>query len=118
MRKLPWGSILAGVLAAFFLFGSLGNMVAPASILEEYKRWGYPPWFHFVTGAMEFAVAALLVSRSTRFAGTVLATILMCAAAATVVLHGEYAHAIAPLIVMVFSVLVGATTMRSRLPAS
>jgi hypothetical protein len=42
----------------------------------------------------------------------------MCAAAATVVLHGEYAHAIAPLIVMVFSVLVGVTTMQSRLPAS
>jgi hypothetical protein len=71
-----------------------------------------------VTGAVEFAAAALFVSRSTRLAGTVLATILMCGAAGTVLVHGEYAHAIAPLIVMIFSVLVGATTMRPRLPAA
>ncbi len=26
-------------------------------IAQEYLRWGYPPWFHFVTGSLELTTA-------------------------------------------------------------
>jgi hypothetical protein len=26
----------------------------------EYQRWGYPDWFHFMTGGLELVVALLL----------------------------------------------------------
>jgi hypothetical protein len=38
----------------------------------------------------------------------------MCAALGTVVIHGEYGHAVAPLIVAGLSILVGWITWRQR----
>ena len=66
MSKIPWRNLFALALAAFFVVGSLSNNFAPGSIYEEYLRWGYPPWFHFVTGALELTTAVLLARASTR----------------------------------------------------
>jgi hypothetical protein len=53
MSKISRHQGLALALAAFFVVGSLSNIFAPGSIYEEYLRWGYPRWFHFVTGSLE-----------------------------------------------------------------
>lgn len=108
-----WKSALAWTLAAFFVLGGLGNLLAPPPILEDYRRWGYPDWFHFVTGSLELASAGLLILRSTRLIGAGLAVLLMSAAAGTVLLHGEYAHALAPLAVLAVAVVVGWMTRRA-----
>ena len=72
MSKISWRQVLALALAAFFVVGSLSNIFAPPSIYEEYLRWGYPRWFHFVTGSLELTTAVLLARAQTRLWGSAL----------------------------------------------
>ncbi|WP_032830654.1 MULTISPECIES: DoxX family protein [unclassified Pseudomonas] len=114
MRKFSWRPILAWTLAAFFLVGAIGNIFVSESIAEDYLRWGYPDWFHFVTGALELTTAVLLAVAATRLWGAALGCVAMFAAAATVIVHGEYAHAIPPVVVLALSAVVGWTAWRLR----
>lgn len=116
MRKFSWKSILAWTLAVFFLFGALGNIFASESIAEDYQRWGYPAWFHFVTGGLELLTAVLLAVAATRFWGAALGCVAMFAAAATVIAHGEYAHAIPPTVVLALTAVVGWIAWRRGSP--
>lgn len=118
MRNLSWRPILAWTLAAFFLFGAIGNIFVSESITEDYLRWGYPDWFHFVTGGLELTTAVLLAVAATRLWGAALGCVAMFAAAATVIVHGEYAHAIPPVVVLALSAVVGWTAWRLRLSTS
>ncbi|AXK67237.1 DoxX family protein [Burkholderia sp. IDO3] len=117
MSKIAWRQVLPLVLAAFFVVGSLSNIVAPRSIFEEYLKWGYPHWFHFVTGSLELMTAALLVRARTRLWGAAIGCTVMVAALATVTVHGEYGHAVAPLVVATLSIVVGWIAWRKRLAA-
>jgi DoxX-like family len=107
MSKISWRQVLPIALAAFFVVGSLTNIFAPGSIYGEYLKWGYPRWFHFVTGSLELATAILLLRAPTRPLGVALGCTVMFAAFATVIIHGEYAHAVPPLVVATLSLLVG-----------
>jgi DoxX-like protein len=118
MSKIPWRQVLAWALAGFFVAGSLGNIFAPRSIIEEYVRWGYPHWFHFVTGSLELTTAVLLARAPTRLWGAALGCTVMCAALGTVIIHGEYAHAAQPLVVAGLAIVVGWITRRNRLSGS
>jgi uncharacterized protein YybS (DUF2232 family) len=106
MSLFTWNATLAWVLAAFFIVGSVINVLAPGSTAAEYQRWGYPDWFHFVTGALELAAAVLLALTSTRLLGAGLGVVVMLAAIATVVLHGEYFRAAPPFVVLILLALV------------
>jgi hypothetical protein len=117
-RQVSARQVPALALAAFFVAGSLGNIFAFGSIYEEYLRWGYPHWFHFVTGSLELTTAVLLAQARTRLWGSALGCAVMLAALATVTLHGEYGHGVPPLIAATLSILVGWTTWRKRLPSS
>src|ERR1700684_1687787 len=94
MSKISWSQVSMQVpalaLATFFVVGSLINIFAPGSTYEEYLRWGYPHWFHFVTGSLELTTAVLLAQARTRPWGSALGCTVMLAALATVTLHGEY----------------------------
>jgi hypothetical protein len=105
-------------LAAFFAVGSLSNLFAPQSIYEEYLRWGYPHWFHFVTGSLELITAVLLARASSRLLGSALGCAVMLAALGTVAIHGEYGHAAPPLVVAALSTFVGWIVWRRRLSDS
>lgn len=107
MPKISWRDVLPFALAVFFVVGSLSNIVAPGSIYEEYLKWGYPPWFHFFTGTMELTASILLFRKQTRLSGALLGGTVMFAALATVVIRGEYAHAVAPFVVATLSLVVG-----------
>ncbi|BDU21561.1 DoxX family protein [Dyella sp. GSA-30] len=107
MPKISWRQALPFVLATFFVVGSLINIIAPGSIYEEYLKWGYPPWFHFFTGTMELTAAILLFRKATRLSGALLGGTVMFAALATVVIRGEYAHAVPPLAAATLSLVVG-----------
>jgi len=100
MKTLPWRDIFAWLLAAFFVLGGSLNIFATAELVEDYRRWGYPGWFHYVTGSLEWMAAALIMLPVTRLAGSTLAAAIMVSAAGTVLMHGEYSHAIAPMIVL------------------
>jgi len=114
LSKISWRQVLAWALAAFFVAGSLGNLLAPHTIIEEYVRWGYPHWFHFVTGSLELTAAVLLARASSRLWGAALGCTVMCAALGTVIIHGEYAHAAPPLVVAGLAILVGWISWRQR----
>jgi len=116
-RQVSARQISALALAAFFVVGSLTNIFAPGSIYQEYLRWGYPHWFHFVTGSLELATAVLLARSRTRLWGAALGCSVMLAALATVTLHGEYGHGVLPLIAATLSIIVGWFAWRKRLPS-
>lgn len=113
MRILPWRHIYAWLLAAFFVLGGSLNTFASPEILADYQRWGYPDWFHYLTGLTEWTAAALIALPATRLAGSVLACAVMAAAAGTVLLNGEYAHAVPPLVVLALAGLNGWLTWRA-----
>lgn len=115
MPKMSWRQVSALALAAFFVVGSLSNIIAPPSIYEEYLRWGYPHWFHFVTGSLELTTAVLLARTRTRLWGSALGCAVMLAALATMTIHGDYGHGVAPLVVAALSILVGWIELRRRL---
>lgn len=115
MSKVSRRQVLPFALAAFFVVGSISNIVAPGSIYDEYLRWGYPRWFHFVTGSVEFTTAILLLWAPSRALGSALGCTVMFAALATVIIHGEYGHAVPPLVVATFSIVVGWRTWRNFL---
>ncbi|MGQ4274776.1 DoxX family protein [Terrihabitans sp. B22-R8] len=114
MPGLNWPLILRWLFAAFFVFGGFGNIFASGAILADYARWGYPGWFHYVTGLLELSVAGLVIVWPRNVYGPILGGLVMLAAAGTVILHGEYSHAIAPLIVFGFCLLVSWLTARPR----
>jgi hypothetical protein len=118
MSKTTWRQVLPLALAAFFVVGSLSNLFAPQSIYEEYLRWGYPHWFHFVTGSLELTTAVLLARAPSRLLGSALGCAVMLAALATVAIHSEYGHAALPLVVAALSISLGWITWRKRLSDS
>ncbi|RUL62020.1 DoxX family protein [Dyella dinghuensis] len=118
MSKISWRQVLPLALAAFFVVGSLSNIFAPGSIYEEYLKWGYPRWFHFVTGSLELTAAMLLFRIPTRLLGSALGCAVMLAALATVIIHGEYVHAVPPLLAAALSLAVGWISWRKRMAST
>lgn len=114
MFKISWCQVLPLVLAAFFFLGSLSNIFAPESIYEEYLKWGYPRWFHFLTGSLELTAAILIFRARSRLLGLALGCTVMFAAIATVMIHGEYRHAVLPLVVAIWSLVIGWISWRTR----
>ncbi len=105
--KFDWAKVLAYLLVAFFIVGSITNLISPDNITEQYARWGYPSWFHLITGSLELITALFLLSSRFRFWGAALGCTVMLAATATVVWHQEYAHAGAPILVFVLTAVLG-----------
>lgn len=87
-------------LVIFFAVGSIGNIFPPDNVQADYERWGYPDWFHYVTGALELVVAILIARPATRLIGSGLGCLIMGSAFVTLLLHGEYSHAAAPAVIL------------------
>lgn len=107
LTRFNWKTLLAYLLAVFFLIGAVGNTFVSDEIAADYARWGYPSWFHYLTAVLELIAAILLAVASTRFWGAALGAAVMGAAIATVLLNGEFAHAIAPVVVLAVALVVG-----------
>jgi len=78
------------------VFAGFLNIIAPEPLRADYLRWGYPGWFHYATGALEWSSAVLLIRHGTRKAGAMLGGLIMGAAIMTLLLHREWLHAIFP----------------------
>ena len=95
------------LLTVFFAIGGLINIIAPGRIADEFLEWGYPSWFHFLTGSLEIVTAVLLVRSKTRFLGVILGALVMLAAAATVLMHHLTSRVVPPTTVFALLVLLG-----------
>ena len=83
MPDVTWQLVLVGLLVVFFVFGGVVNLYGPEAVTKDFARWGYPPYFHLVTGALE-----------------------LLAAAATLLFQREFTHMIPALVVVGLLVLV------------
>jgi hypothetical protein len=116
LRNAPWKSMYVWLVAAFFVFGGLTNIFTPDEIRADYLRWGYPDWFRFLTGTLEITAAALIALHSTRLWGAILGSIVMTGAVGTLFLHGEFTHAITPLLALVAVLAVAGLNRKTRGP--
>ncbi len=106
MPDVTWQLVLVGLLVVFFVFGGVVNLYGPEAVTKDFARWGYPPYFHLVTGALELLAAVLLVFPATRLIGVALGGSVMLAAAATLLFQREFTHMIPALVVVGLLVLV------------
>ena len=114
-KSLPViSSMLAWLLAAFFLFGAYGNAFISEENAAAYAAWGYPDWFHYVTAILELAAGLLLVRAISRPYGAALGALVMAAASLTTLLNADYDHAVAPGIVLFVSLAVLALSLAAR----
>jgi hypothetical protein len=111
MSVISWIQGLTGALSAFFALGFVINTFAVKKVGPEYERWGYPDWFHFVSGGLELLVALLLPAAVTRPFGIMLGSAIMLAAVATVIYHREHPRAVPPFIVFVLLAILGWTML-------
>jgi uncharacterized membrane protein YphA (DoxX/SURF4 family) len=111
---LSFKAIVAWLLAAFFLLGAYGNIFLSPDNASAYARWGYPDWFHYLTAFLELGAALLLIGYRTRLYGAVLGAVVMAAATLTTLIHGDYDHSTAPIIVFAVSLLVTVLNMPAR----
>jgi hypothetical protein len=90
--QIPIATVIAWLLA--FAIGGAGifNATGGAGVQAEFRRWGYPVWWNFVTAALEMLSAGLTVFAETRIWGLALGALVLIAAAATLIWRGEYKH--------------------------
>ena len=115
MFKISWRQVFPWLLPLSSSWDHSATSLPRGSIYEEYVRWGYPHWFHFVTGSLELTTAVLLAFAPSRLLGSALGCAVMFAALGIVLINGEYGHAVPPLVVAGLSIVVGWMTWRKRL---
>jgi uncharacterized membrane protein YphA (DoxX/SURF4 family) len=81
--------VLAGILAAMFLFAGGFKLSGAQTAIDNFAKWGYPDWFRIVTGVIEVTAAILVLVPRTSFYGTLLILPTMVGAVITHVTHGE-----------------------------
>ena len=112
MKKVSVIQISSWALAAFFVIGAFANLFPSVQTAENYARWGYPVWFHYVTGVLELITVFMLISSKTRIIGILLVVGIMVSAIATVLFHGETGHALLPFIVLCVAAALAFVSMK------
>jgi uncharacterized membrane protein YphA (DoxX/SURF4 family) len=93
-------SLIIWALVAFFIIGGVGNIFPPPAVQADYNRWGYPGWFHYITGILELTTAILIARETTRRIGAMLGGSVMASALVTLGINAELLHAAAPAAVL------------------
>ena len=91
-------AVVAYVFAAMFVMMGGMKFMAPAEMVENFVRWGYPAWFIYVVGAIEVGAGILLAIPVTRVVGALILEVTMLGAAGTHLVAGEYAQSIPALV--------------------
>jgi hypothetical protein len=107
-------TIPAWLLMAFFTLGGVINLFSLKDNAAEYARWGYPSWFHIVTGLLELATVVLLALTTTRLYGAGLGACVMLAAIGTLLLNHEAPRVVAPAVVLLVLGIVAAIAYWSK----
>lgn len=101
-----WVRWLVYLLAAMSFGGAIVNMRPPKPLAEDYVKWGYPSWWHYVTAAVSLVSGAMLLYPPTCGAGALLLAGLAVAAIATLVRHGQITKALPAFFLLVAAILV------------
>ena len=79
-------------LVAGFFGAGLFNAIGTPATQSDFVRWGYPPWWCRLTGALEMMSAVLIALPVSRGAGLMLGAVIVAAAVLTVLRHREFRH--------------------------
>ncbi|MCB8874021.1 DoxX family protein [Acidisoma silvae] len=80
------------LLAAGFLGAGIFNAIGTTGTKTDFARWGYPGWWHVLTGALEVLTALLIALPASRIPGLALGAIIILAGIATVLRHRDFSH--------------------------
>ena len=80
------------LLVAGFFGAGVFNAIGTPGTQSDFARWGYPRWWHFLTGGLEIISAALIALPASRIVGLSLGAVIIAAAVATVLRHRDFSH--------------------------
>ncbi|WP_438391059.1 DoxX family protein [Caballeronia sp. DA-9] len=66
------------------------NIFGPRALRSAYVAWGYPAWFHRVSGGLDLLASMLMMPPSTTRLGLALALVICAAALLTLARHREW----------------------------
>ena len=99
--------VLAVVLAfAFFASGAL-KLTSQTMPVGMFATFGLPPWFMYLTGALEIVCAMLLLIPRTAWIGASLVVCIMICAVMEHLSHGQAGMVAPPLVLLVLAVCLG-----------
>jgi uncharacterized membrane protein YphA (DoxX/SURF4 family) len=109
-RKRQWDDvavvILSYLLAVVFTGAAFYKLFAWSRTVEQFERFGYEPWFIFVTVLVELAAALLIAMRVTRYWGASLIIVTMIAAMLSHLKADEPGEMVAPLVLLILASVV------------
>lgn len=62
--------ILSAIITLVFLFAGLAKLSGIEQQVQAFAGWGYPNWSIYVVGAIEIALALMIIFPRTRISGT------------------------------------------------
>jgi hypothetical protein len=92
LTDLSFISIATTILGLVFGGFAVANFVGPQWMRDGYARWGYPVWWRFVTGTLDFAAALLLLTPGFAIYGIAIAAFVCFSAFTTLIWHREFSH--------------------------
>ena len=100
-------NILVWSAAAAFLIGAAMNASAHPKIRAGFTQLGFPFWWCWVTSALEFLTALLLITAGSFYIGAGLGACIMLAAIASIVRVRNYRELPPPALFLLLLVLAG-----------
>ena len=94
-------TVFVRVAAGAFLVGAIINASGHRKIRMSFAKLGFPFWWCWVTSALEFLTAALLIISATRMIGVGLGTCIMLVAIAAIVRIRNYKELSPPVLFLV-----------------
>lgn len=94
--------MLAGLLAALYLFSGGSKLAGAEMHVQGFAQWGYPQWFRLVVGAVEVTLAILLLIPRAAFFGASALMVVMAGATYTHLFRatGEGSNAVATVVLL------------------
>lgn len=98
---------LVWLAAGAFAVGGIANATGHPKIRASFVRLGFPFWWCWVTAALEFVTALLLIGAGTLDAGIAIGSCIMLAAIAAIVRVRHYRELPPPILFLFLLILAG-----------
>jgi uncharacterized membrane protein YphA (DoxX/SURF4 family) len=106
------------LLALAFIGAGAAKLTAAPVMVEQFRSFGYPLWFMYLTGGIEFACSLLvLVPRFASIAAAILACV-MAGAVVSHLAHGQISTIVPPILLLILALVTGTLRGWGQVPGS